>query len=58
MRPPEFYLVDELAEMLRVSKMTIYRWIKSNKMTAVKVGKELRIERAEFDRLIAQSRNK
>ena len=45
----DFYLVEELAEWLRVSKMTIYRYIKSGKISACKIGKEFRIEKSEFD---------
>lgn len=48
----EFYLVEELAEKLRVSNMTIYRYIKAGKIKALKLGKEFRIERAEFQRFL------
>ncbi len=43
MHKPDFYLVEELAEKLRVNKMTVYRWIKSGKLEAYKMGKEYRI---------------
>lgn len=45
----EFYLVEELAESLRVSKMTIYRYIKAGKLSAHKIGREFRITKQEFD---------
>ncbi|EKD94460.1 MAG: hypothetical protein ACD_26C00036G0005 [uncultured bacterium] len=45
----EFYLVDELAEKLRVSSMTIYRYIKAGKIKAHKIGKEFRISKEEFN---------
>lgn len=45
----EFYLVEELAEKLRVSEMTIYRYIKAGKLSAHKIGKEFRIEKSEFE---------
>jgi len=45
----EFYLVEELAEKLRVSNMTIYRYIKAGKVKAYKIGKEFRIDDAEFN---------
>ncbi len=51
----EFYLVEELATKLRVNPMTIYRWIKAGKLTASKIGKEFRITKAEFERLITKS---
>lgn len=56
MHKHDFYLVEELAEKLRVNKMTIYRYIKSKKLSAYKLGKEYRIESAEVDRLLAQSK--
>ncbi len=48
----DFYLVDELAEKLRVNPMTIYRYIKAGKLEAHKIGKEYRISRATFDKFI------
>lgn len=44
----EFYLVEELASVLRVSNMTIYRYIKAGKIKAYKIGKEFRIGKGEF----------
>jgi excisionase family DNA binding protein len=51
----DFYLVEELADKLRVNKMTIYRWIKAGKLRASKIGKEYRIARSDFERLINQT---
>jgi excisionase family DNA binding protein len=45
----EFYRAEELAEMLKVNIMTIYRYIKSGKIQAHKIGKEFRIEKKSFD---------
>ena len=45
----DFYLVDELAEKLRVNPMTIYRYIKAGKLVAYKIGKEFRIGKKEYD---------
>jgi len=58
MKKPDFYLVEELADKLRVNKMTIYRWIKAGKLSASKIGKEYRIARADFERLINQATKK
>jgi len=49
---PEFYLVSELAERLRVSEMTIYRYIEAGKLHAHKLGKGYRIPHAEFLRFL------
>jgi len=52
MTQPDFYLVEELAEKLRVNKMTIYRWIKAGKLEVYKMGKEYRIPKNEFDKFM------
>jgi excisionase family DNA binding protein len=48
----DYYLVDELADKLRVNRMTIYRYIKAGKVEAYKIGKEYRIAKEEFDRFM------
>jgi len=54
----EFYLVEELAKKLRVSNMTIYRYIKAGKITAHKIGKEFRIDHQEFNNFLNKVKNK
>lgn len=44
-----FYKPVDLAQLLDVNIMTIYRYIKSGKLNAYKIGKEFRIEKTEFD---------
>lgn len=56
MNKPDFYLVEELADKLRLNKMTIYRYIKAKKLVAFKFGKDYRIEKTEVDRLLEKSR--
>ncbi len=51
----EFYLVEELAEKLRVSNMTIYRYIKAGKLYAHKIGREYRISKNEFDSFLKEA---
>lgn len=57
MKAQEFYLVEELAEKLRLSKMTIYRYLKAGKLHAHKVGKEYRIARADFKHFLEATKN-
>jgi len=54
----EFYLVEELAEKLRVSNMTICRYIKKGKVMAYKIGKEFRIDKKEFDTFLGKVKTK
>lgn len=50
----KFYKTEELAEKLRVNIMTIYRYIKAGKFKAYKIGKEFRIDKAEFEAFLKQ----
>jgi excisionase family DNA binding protein len=52
----EFYLVVEVAKKLRVSNMTIYRYIKTGKLSAYKFGKEFRISKSEYEYFINKSK--
>jgi len=54
----EFYLVEELADKLRVSHMTIYRYIKVGKIKAYKIGKEFRIGKEEFNKFLDKAKTK
>lgn len=41
--------VAEVAEVLRVSRMTVYRLIKGGELTAIRVGKNYRIRRQDLE---------
>ena len=49
-----FLTVAEVAAMLRVSNMTVYRLINSGALKAVRIGKSYRIQEAEVDRYLAE----
>lgn len=53
-----FFTVFELANEIKVSEMTIYRYIKAKKIKAYKIGKEFRIDRAEFNNFLDKVKNK
>ncbi len=52
----DFYTANELARELRVNIMTIYRYIKSKRLIAYKIGKEFRIDRKEFNNFLINSK--
>jgi excisionase family DNA binding protein len=54
----EFYRAEDLAKKLDVNIMTIYRYIKAKKLKAYKIGKEYRIDRAEFNAFLGRVSNK
>lgn len=49
MKEKDFYTAQELADKLQVNIMTIYRYIKAKRLKAYKIGKEFRIDKAEFE---------
>ncbi|MEX0596927.1 MAG: helix-turn-helix domain-containing protein [Candidatus Paceibacterota bacterium] len=58
MKQKEFYTTQELADKLRVNIMTIYRYIKANRLKAYKIGKEYRIDRVDFNNFLKSVQNK
>lgn len=54
----EFYTAQELANMLRVNIMTIYRYIKAGKIKAYKMSKEFRIDEKEFTKFLKKAQTR
>lgn len=48
----EFYSIKEVAKMLKVVYLTVYRWIKSGKLTAYKAGKQYRIKNTDISKFM------
>ena len=42
-------MVREVAELMRVSNMTVYRLIKAGDLPAIRVGKNFRIRRSDVE---------
>jgi excisionase family DNA binding protein len=51
---PQFLTVAEVAKMMRVSTMTVYRLIKAEELASVRVGKSYRIREQDLDRYLAK----
>ncbi|MGO1509194.1 MAG: helix-turn-helix domain-containing protein [Actinomycetales bacterium] len=49
-----FLTVAEVADSLRVSKMTVYRMVHSGELPAVRVGRSFRVPNAAVDQLISE----
>jgi len=49
-----FLTVAEVADIMRVSTMTVYRLIKAVELRAVRVGKSYRLAEDDVDRYLAQ----
>ena len=50
----KMYNIDQVAEMLRLCRITVFRYIKSGKIKAIKIGKEWRIKQDEIDRIMRE----
>ena len=53
-----YYTARELADALSMNIMTIYRYVASKRLRAYKIGKEFRIEKAEFERFMKKAKIK
>lgn len=51
----EFLTVTEVARMMRVSNMTVYRLIRSGEIKAVRVGSRYRLRRADVNGYLDRS---
>lgn len=58
MNKTTFLTVDEVAEILRVDRTTLYRWCHSGHLPALKIGKEWRITQSDFDAFLSGARSK
>ena len=44
-----YYSIDEVAKMLKVAYLTVYRWVRANKLKSIKAGKQYRITQNALD---------
>jgi excisionase family DNA binding protein len=48
----KYYTPQEIAELLKVAYMTVYRWIRAGKLQAYQVQKQYRIREADFNKFM------
>ena len=56
MSEEEYYSINEIAKTLNVAYLTVYRWVKSKRLTAYKVGKQYRIKESDLNRFIVKQK--
>lgn len=56
MKEDEFYNIDDICKLFRVSKITVYRWLKAKKIIGYKIGKAYLFKKADIDKFIEESR--
>lgn len=48
----KYYTPEEIAANLKVSRKTIYNWIREGRLKAVKIGHFWRVSESELNRLL------
>ena len=51
----EFLTVAEVAERLKLNQQTVRNWIDAGSLPAYRVGRRVRVSRADFDQLVDAS---
>lgn len=58
MTEEKYYTIDEIANILKVAYLTVYRWIQSGKLVAFKAGKQYRVKKGDLDSFITSYKRK
>jgi excisionase family DNA binding protein len=48
----QYYSIEEVSKILKVTYLTVYRWVQSEKLYACKAGKQYRIKKCDLDKFI------
>lgn len=52
----QYYTIEEVAKMLKVVYLTVYRWIQDGKLTSLKAGKQYRIKKSDLDKFMEKQK--
>jgi len=58
MTDEQYYTIEEVAKMLKVAYLTVYRWIQDGKLVAFKAGKQYRVKKEDLDSFITSYERK
>lgn len=54
----QYYTLKEVRELLKISYITLYRWVQAGKIPAYKVGKQYRINLVDYEAFIKSNKVK
>jgi excisionase family DNA binding protein len=54
----KLYTIEEIAKILKVTQRTIYNFIKSGSLKAIKIGKYWRIKHTDLQEFLTKGTNK
>lgn len=49
MTQEQYYSIEEVAKILKVAYLTVYRWVQAKRLKALKAGKQYRIRKEDLD---------
>ncbi|MDR9396170.1 helix-turn-helix domain-containing protein [Pontimonas sp.] len=55
--PMRFFTVQEVADTMRVSSMTVYRMVHAGEIPAIRFGRSFRIPESAMDQLVGHAGN-
>ena len=58
MTDEQYYTIEEVAKMLKVAYLAVYRWIQDGKLVAFKAGKQYRVKKEDLDSFITSYERK
>jgi excisionase family DNA binding protein len=53
----KLYTIDEIAETLKVTRRTVYNYIQSGTLKAIKIGKYWRVRHEDLERFLQTGTN-
>jgi len=58
MEGDKMHTIAEVMEILKISRITLYRYIKSKKLSAYKLGREYRIKQEDLQKFLEHAKVK
>lgn len=58
MTKDDYYSIEEVARMLKVAYLTVYRWVRAGKLIALKAGKQYRVANADLQKFLKYAKKK
>lgn len=52
MTAEQYYSIEEVAKILKVAYLTVYRWVQAKKLMSLKAGKQYRIKKEDLDNFL------
>ncbi len=52
MTDEQYFSIEEVAKTLKVAYLTVYRWIRANRLIAYKAGKQYRISKDNLSQFL------